>query len=69
VKGQLKNFAVLSGVAIQMGVTIFLFVKLGKWLDYKYNQSGKAFLVICTLVGVAASLYVVLKQLKKINEE
>lgn len=68
-KGQLKNFAVLSGVAVQMGVMIFLFVKLGKWLDSKYNQDGKAFLVLCTLVGVAASLYVVLKQLKKINEE
>jgi len=48
-----------------MGVTIFLFVKLGKWLDSKYNEGGKAFLVVCTLVGVAASLYVVLRQLKK----
>ena len=68
-KKQLKNFAVLSGVAIQMGVTIFLFVKLGKWLDSKYNEGGKVFLVVCTLAGVAASLYVVLRQLKRINEK
>ncbi|KFB01215.1 hypothetical protein IA57_05125 [Mangrovimonas yunxiaonensis] len=59
----------LSGVAIQMGVTIYLFVKLGKWLDAKYNPGGKAGLIIFTLLGVGVSLYVVLKQLNKINED
>ncbi|WP_262706685.1 AtpZ/AtpI family protein [Mangrovimonas spongiae] len=64
---QLKNLATLSGIAIQMGVTIYLFVLLGKWLDTKFTQ-GKLFLIICTLLGVAVSLYVVLKQVNKLNE-
>lgn len=50
-----------------MGAIIFLFVKLGKWLDSEYNPEGKAFLVVCTLLGVAASLYVVVKQLNQIK--
>lgn len=66
-ENQLKKIAALSGVAIQMGITIYLFVLLGKWLDQNYNPSGKLFLIICTLSGVSVSLYVVLKQVNKLN--
>jgi F0F1-type ATP synthase assembly protein I len=64
---QLKQIAALSGVAIQMGITIYLFVLLGKWLDASFNPTGKAFLIIFTLFGVAISLYAVLKQINKLN--
>ncbi|GAA3565735.1 AtpZ/AtpI family protein [Snuella lapsa] len=64
----LKQIAVLTGVGIQMGVTIYLFVLLGKWLDATYNTGGKAFLIIFTLLGVGVSLYVVLKQLSRIQD-
>lgn len=50
-----------------MGITIYLFIMLGKWLDLKYSEGGKLFLIIGTLLGVAISLYVVLQQLKKFN--
>ena len=66
-KKQLKQIAALSGIAIQMGLTIYLFVILGKWLDTKVESSGKAFLVIFTLLGVGISLYVVLKQINKLD--
>ncbi|HIC30438.1 MULTISPECIES: AtpZ/AtpI family protein [unclassified Mesoflavibacter] len=66
-KKQLKQLAALTGIAIQMGVTIYLFVLLGKWLDSKYTESGKTFLIICTLAGVAISLYATLRQIKKLN--
>ena len=64
----LKQAAILCGIGIQMGVIIFLFVKLGKWLDATYNQNGKAFLIVGTLLGVAASLYVVMKQINRIHK-
>jgi F0F1-type ATP synthase assembly protein I len=64
---QLKNVAALSGIAIQMGVTIYLFVLFGKWLDSKYDSGGKLFLIIMTLLGVAISLYVVIKQVNRIK--
>lgn len=66
-KKQLKNIAVLTGIGIQMGVTIYLFVLLGKWLDTNYNSGEKLYIIIMTLLGVSVSLYVVLKQIKKFN--
>lgn len=63
----LKNVAVLSGIAIQMGVTIYLFVLLGKWLDNKFNDGNKGYLIIMTLLGVGISLYVVIKQVNRIK--
>ena len=63
----LKNVAVLSGIAIQMGVIIYLFVMLGKFLDTKFNNSDKLFVIIMTLLGVAISLYAVIKQVNRIK--
>ncbi len=63
----IKNAVVLTGIAFQMGITIYLFVMLGKWLDSKYTSGGKLFLIIATLLGVGVSLYVVVKQLDKFN--
>lgn len=64
---QLKNVAILSGIAIQMGVTIYLFAIFGKWLDGEYNQGEKLYTIILTLIGVAISFYVVLKQVNRIK--
>ena len=66
-KKPLKNLAALSGIAIQMGVTIYLFVILGKWLDTKYNNNDKFFIIIMTLLGLAISLYAVIKQVNRIK--
>ena len=66
-KKQLKNAAVLIGVAIQMGVTIYLFVLLGKFLDSKFNDGNKLYIIIMTLIGVAISLYSVIKQVNRIK--
>ena len=66
-KKQLKNVAVLSGIAVQMGVTIYLFVLFGKWLDTKFNDGDKLFIIIMTLLGVAISLYAVIKQVSRIK--
>jgi F0F1-type ATP synthase assembly protein I len=66
-KNPLKHIAILSGIGIQMGVIIYLFVLLGKWLDTNYNEGEKLFIIIFTLLGVAVSLYVVVKQLNSIK--
>ena len=64
---QLKNVAILAGIGVQMGVTIYLFVLLGKWLDTNYNDGEKLYIIIMTLLGVAISLYAVLKQVNRIK--
>lgn len=58
---------ILTGVAFQMGATIYLFVSFGKWLDRAYNNGDRAFIIFTTLVGVGVSLYLTIKQLNRIN--
>ncbi len=62
-----KRWAALSAIGIEMGVIIYVFVKLGTWLDQQYNPEGKLFTVIFTLVGVAGSLFLVVKQTNRLN--
>lgn len=62
----IKRWAILSAIAMEMGVVIYLFVQLGKWLDVQYGD-GKTFTIICTLVGVGISLFLVVKQTNRLN--
>jgi membrane protein DedA with SNARE-associated domain len=57
----------LSGIAIQMGVIIFLGAKAGQWLDENYAESGTTYTVVLTLLSVAISMYLVIKQTNKLN--
>ncbi len=63
----LNTAARLSGSAIQMGIVIYLGVWGGKWLDGHFDTE-KVFLPICTILAVAISIYLVIQQLKKIND-
>lgn len=58
----------LTGVAIQMGATIFLGAYLGRYLDEKYPMDKKWFTIGLTLSAVAIALYNVLRQVNKIND-
>lgn len=67
-KNSIKRWAILSGIGIQMGVIIYLFVKGGAWLDQSYNPDGKLYTIILTLLGVAISLFLVLQQTNRLNK-
>lgn len=64
---RLKNALILTGIGIQMGITMYLFIWLGKWLDTNYNEGEKLYVIIMTLAGVGVSLYAVVKQLNRFN--
>jgi len=66
-KNNLKNIAVLSGIAFEMGAIIFLAAKGGIWLDAHYRTEKRIFTAIATCIGVAISIWVVLRQLKRIK--
>ncbi len=68
-KNSLPKFARLSGIGIQMGITIFLGAYFGKFLDEKFPSNKKWFTIAFTLLAVAFSLYNVLRQVNKINDE
>ncbi|MEC7658806.1 MAG: AtpZ/AtpI family protein [Bacteroidota bacterium] len=58
----------LSGFGIQLGITIYVFIRLGQWLDRTYN-ADRTFTLICVLVGLFVSLIILLQQLKKLNND
>ncbi|MEA1896078.1 MAG: AtpZ/AtpI family protein [Bacteroidota bacterium] len=62
---QLNNYARYSGMVIQMGVIIFAGVFGGLKLDAKLEREDSLFTIILSLLGVFASLYIVLKDLIK----
>ena len=67
-KNRLKNWAILSGIAFQMGATIFLCAWAGKKLDEYYGNEKNWFTIGLVLFGLLASIYLVLKQLKRLNK-
>ncbi|MEI6021087.1 MAG: AtpZ/AtpI family protein [Bacteroidota bacterium] len=58
-------FLKYSNLAVQMGVIIGLFAWGGQKLDEKYHQITPIWTIILSLLGIAASLYLVLKDFIK----
>ncbi|WP_372744937.1 AtpZ/AtpI family protein [Lutibacter sp.] len=68
-KKQLNKYLQLTGVAFQMGLTIYLGVYFGKKLDIHYQNTNKLFTIILTLVSLVIAIYSVIAQLKSINDK
>lgn len=68
-KRQFRNYAIFSGIAVQMGVTIYLGVILGKWLDQKMANEKKYFTILFTFLALVVSIYNIIIQLKKLDEK
>lgn len=62
-----SKFIRFTGVAFQMGGTIFLGNYFGKWLDGKYNTDHWE--TIITMLAVFTSMYLVISQVIKLSKE
>lgn len=69
-KSPLKNWAIFSTIAFQMGGTVFACAWAGRELDERYgNPEGTQWFTLgLVLFGVGASIFLVLRQLKKFND-
>jgi len=64
----LKKWAVFSTLVFQMAAIIGLAVFAGVKLDEKTSASTPVFTIVLSLSGVFLALYVVFRQLQKINK-
>jgi len=64
-KGALRNWAVFSGIGIQMGLIIFLGNVLGKWLDGKFTTSFLETTI--TLIAIFAAMFSVIYRVNRFN--
>jgi len=67
-KKPLNKYLQFSGIAIQMGVTIYLGSKLGEWLDSFFLNENQLYFKICTLFAVFLAMYAVIKQVVKLSK-
>lgn len=56
------GFAVYSGAGFQLVFTLFLFAKLGSYLDEHY-QTNTRYTLICLIVGLSVGFYLFLRTL------
>lgn len=68
-KKSLNKYIRFTGIAFQLGATIYLAAYLGKWLDTKFLMQKKLFTLGFILIGLIASIWSIVKQLNKINNE
>lgn len=67
-KKSVNKYLQLSGIAFQMMAIMLVFIWLGRKADEKWNASEtNYFTLLGTLVGLGASLYLILQQLKNIK--
>jgi hypothetical protein len=68
-KKPLNKFVRLSGVGLQMGITIYLAAYFGKKIDAHYGFEKNYITLILILLGFIGSLVSLMAQLKKINDK
>ncbi|MBL4707872.1 MAG: AtpZ/AtpI family protein [Flavobacteriales bacterium] len=68
-KKKQPKFIALSGIGLQMGLTIYLFSYLGKFLDNKFSPETEYWTIGLILLGVVVSFYNLLRQVNKINDQ
>ncbi|MEO8516622.1 MAG: AtpZ/AtpI family protein [Flavobacterium sp.] len=58
----------LINIPVQMGLIIFLFYKLGSWLDENHASEKIYYYKLLTLVGVFLALYNVYRQVSGMDK-
>lgn len=68
-KPKLNKWIVFTSMPFQMGVTIYLFYRLGDWLDVKYAVEGGWWTKGLTMLGIVVSLYQFIRQANRIGKD
>jgi len=68
-KKSANKWLALINIPIQMGVIIFLFHKLGFWLDENYPSEKVYYYKLLTILGVFVALYNVYRQVNQMGNK
>ena len=63
-----NKWLALINIPLQMGIIIFLFAWFGSWLDDKYGNISNPNRTLFALIGVAISMYNVIRQVNQLNK-
>ena len=65
---QLKQVAVLSGIAFQLAIITGLGAFIGFKLDERYSTKEPIYTIIGTFIGFGIAMYGVVKQVNKVSK-
>ena len=68
-KKPLNKYVRFTGIAFQMGGTIYLGSLLGKWLDSQFPNEHELYTKIVTLLAVFVAMYAIISQVIKITNQ
>lgn len=68
-KNQPPKYIRFIGAGAQMGVVIFVFYKLGEYVDTKVNNPNGLFLKIGTLLGVFLAIFMIIREALKLGKD
>ena len=63
-----KTLVVYSGMGLQLGITVFIFVYAGYIIDKRFS-TGPLAIVLGTIAGVSIGIYTLIKEVKVIEEK
>lgn len=56
-----------TGYGFQLGMTLYLSARLGRWLDTAYANGDNTYTLICVMIGLFLSIYVLTRQLNRMK--
>lgn len=68
-KKPLSKYVRFTGIAFQMGGTIYIGSLIGGWLDGKFPNENELYTKIVTLIAVFGAMFSVIRQVIKITNE
>lgn len=67
-KKPLNKYLKLTGIGLQMGLTIYLAAYFGKKLDTMYPNERNWYTVGLTMLGVVVAMISIVRQTKNLND-
>ena len=68
-KRQLNKYIRFTGIAFQLGITMYLAAYFGDWLDRYFQMKEKIFTLILIILGLVGTIWSITVQLKNIDKE
>ena len=61
-----KHWLIFSGLAFQIGITMYLMIQLGKWIEVKMKLTNNVPTLLCVLLGMIIILVLIQRQNKNL---
>lgn len=62
-----NRWLIFSGLAFQIALIMFVFIKGGQWLDAQQQASNTIYTLVAGCLGMCCVIYLIIKQTKNLE--